>query len=192
MKKIGIILILLSFLFLNACSTQKPTEQIDKNIKISSIRVAYAYADNYAKRNLGDKYELYRIEGNHDKDFNGEIKFIYTKRVEHFPDGYFVIVDTVNNEIRYMCQTNAHRLYGEDQYVNIENWKFNIEIALEAASELGIDYDEIRWDTVFEDRIAVSFYKNGEGIDNLIYNTFTAERITDKQVYIPDFFQNQK
>lgn len=177
MKKYGVLLFLILSFFLNACSTQKPTEQIDKNIKISSIRAAYAYADNYAKRNLGDKYVLHSIEGKHDKDFNGEIKFIYTKRVEHSPDGYFVIVDTVNNEIKYDYWPDAHRVFVGNQHIKIESWDFNIETALTSASELGIDYDEIRWDTVFEDRIAVNFYKNGEKIEQLFFNAFTAERV---------------
>ena len=190
MKKYMVLLVLSLSFFLNACSPQKPTEQIDKSIKISTIRQAYAYADNYAKRNLGDKYVLYRIEGKHGKDFNGEIKFIYTKRVKHFPDGYFVIVDTVNNEITYDYWSDAHSVYVGNPHIQIESWDFNLETALTEASELGIDYDEIRWDTFCEDRIAVSFYKNGAEIEHLIYNTFTSERITDKQVYIPDYIKN--
>lgn len=185
MKKNMVLLVLSLSFFLNACSPQKPTEQIDKNIKISTIRQAYVYADNYAKRNLGDKYVLYRIEGKHDKDFNGEIKFIYTKRVKHSPDGYFVIVDTVNNEITYNYWPDARRLFGGNHDIQIESWDYNIEAALTAASDLGIGYDELRWFTVF-------FIKNGVKIDQLDFNTFTGERITDDQGYFPDFVLNQQ
>ena len=178
MKKYGALLVLLSFLFLNACSTEKPTEKIDKNVKISSIRVAYAYADNYAKRNLGDKYVLFKTDGRVGKDFNGEIQFMYKKRAKFSQDAHFVIVDTVNNEIKYDYLSNGCKQYEGNQYLNIENWKFNIETALTAASEAGVDYDEFRCFTDGADRIAVCFLKDGEKTDQFVYNTFTAERIT--------------
>ena len=187
-----ILLVLVSVVLVFVIHTQKPTQKIYKDTKISTIKEAYAYADDYAKRYLGNKYELYVIEGRNDKDFNGEIGFIYTRRVKYFPDAFCVIIDTCNNRIEYEYYAEANRLLGgnPDQCINIQNWNFNIETALTVASELGIDYDEIQWHTVYEDKIAVFFLKNGHRIDQLDFNVFTAERITDKQVYIPDFIKN--
>ncbi|MBO4897805.1 MAG: hypothetical protein J5590_05870 [Clostridia bacterium] len=172
-----LLLTLVSIVFLYNIHTNKPNIKIYQNIKISTTKEAYAYANDYAKRNLGDKYELHSIEGSHDKDFEGEIIFIYTKRVKHFPDVYFVIVDTANNEIRYKYQTNANRLYGSDLHIDIENWNFDIVKAMDMAQELNIDYDRLEWHTVYEDKIAVFFVKDGVKIDQLDFNTFTGERI---------------
>ena len=177
------LLTLVSIALLYDKHTNKPTEKISQNVKISTIKEAYSYADDYAKRNLGDKYELHSIEGKHDKNFEGEIIFIYTKRVKHFPDVYFVIVDTANNEIRYTYQTNANRLYGRDLHIDIENWNFDIETALNMASEMGIDFDKLEWRTVYEDKTAVYFIKDGQKIDRLDFNTFTGERIIAGQKY---------
>ena len=171
-----ILLVLVSVVLAYDIHTKKPTQSI---FSVNTIKEAYAYADDYAKNNLGNKYELYIIEGRNNKDFNGEIEFIYTRRAKYFPDAFSVIIDTFNNKIEYDYYPEANRLLGgsPDQYINIQNWNFDIETAMTMASELGIDYDELQWHTVYEDKIAVFFLKNGHRIDQLDFNVFTAERV---------------
>lgn len=171
-RKIGTtIIVFLCTILLLSCSMKKYpiNEYISEDIDVS-FKTISLYVNDYVKKNIGENYSLYQVNGQYSSDTMDFVEFVFTKRNEQFNDVYFIKFYPEKKQMSINRQSEAQRLYGRDVKIDPNEWEIDINDIPQLQNDPNVVYDAINFHTAYDNMIVVNFMNDDEVIHTINYD----------------------